>query len=56
MPNRNTRYVVPAGPKKWAGTEPKEGATSTRRTQEAAQRAAKGSAAIWWERGDRPRA
>ncbi len=41
MPNRNTRHIVPAGPKKWAATEPGEGTTSTHRTREAAERAAK---------------
>lgn len=41
MSTRNTRHIVPAGPKKWAVTEPGEGVKSTHRTQDAAEKAAK---------------
>lgn len=41
MRNRNTRHIVPAGPKKWVVTEPGDGAISTHRSQKAAERAAK---------------
>ena len=62
MSNRNTRHIVPAGPKKWVVTNPGEGAVSTHRTQNAAERAAKqdlrrsgGGEAIIHDRGGKIR-